>query len=96
MAIKPEECVKIMEDEKKVVADLEKSIDIILRQEFTHYDASVTFALPKAPTPRVLESLKSLYTAVGWAVTYHSTSESNKPVLVFRRALRAVSYGDKD
>lgn len=93
MAIKPEECLKIMEDEKKIVADLERSIDIVLRQEYTHYDAVVNFSLVKAPSPRVLDSLKVLYTTAGWVVTYHSTSESNKPVLVFRRARQTGGPG---
>ena len=69
MVIKPEEAMKIKEDEIEQIRKMQIEIDNALKEHFRHFkDKKIIYAVEDAPSQRVLDNIKELYESNGWLV----------------------------
>ena len=106
MPIKPEDCVKLTPEETELVQKLESKIDAQLRAEFTHYGLTVRFVTGCPCSYRVINRIKTDYSAVGWEVNEEPLSTGTDPrgldrlmtpgvTLAFKKAASGGCYFDR-
>lgn len=68
MAIKPEDCLKLTQDEQDDLEILEAEIDDFLRENFQSKGSKISFKLKRVLNTRILNKIKEIYTAAGWQI----------------------------
>lgn len=68
MTVKPEDCLKLTANEEKIVSDMEKAIDVQLRDQFTTATTKVRVTLGIYLNDRVFNKLHTMYSLAGWNV----------------------------
>jgi len=71
MTITPEQAIRMTEDEKTTMGQLEREIDKTLRKDFQRGN-SLNCTIPSSTPIRVREEITRRYEEAGWNVQYHS------------------------
>lgn len=78
MTVKPEDCLKLTENEIKIVSDMEKAIDLQLREQFVLPSSRVRVSLSFVLNERIFNKIFSMYNQCGWDVV-QATSGGDDP-----------------
>lgn len=84
MAITPEECLQLTDNEKHQIEDLEKIIDAALREKFDDSFSTVEMTLT-IPSSRIYNQILSLYRSHGWEIISKGVGTKGEKNLAFKK-----------
>ncbi|OGH69061.1 MAG: hypothetical protein A2754_02500 [Candidatus Magasanikbacteria bacterium RIFCSPHIGHO2_01_FULL_47_8] len=84
MAISPQECIVVAQEDKGLLESLEQKIDNKLRTEFDSSSGRYVFSLSGSVRQVVVNALIAKYKAAGWRVVEYGSDQRDVAWFSFR------------